>query len=144
MEHPLRRLVRAAASGNRGALTRIHRIKVAAQQGDARARSMHEAIVRIAHEQGNDRAIRDADSVALSHGKPLTTSRVHGIASEFGADAVYVIQGAAAPRAAVPASIPPAVRRAIRIGQKIGVAQELQAQRFPNGPVPTALVSELY
>jgi len=144
VEHPLVRLVRAAANGNAGALRRIGAIKTAAHQGDTRAQSMLAGLQQIARDQGSPQAIANAGAVALSHGRPLTTSRVHGIASEFGAEAEYVVQGAARPRARVPASAPYAVRRAIRVGQEVGLAQELQAQRFPNGPVPTVLADELY
>ena len=143
-EHPLRKLVRAAAAGNTGALRRIHSVKVAAHQGDTRAQSLLTAMQQIAREQGSPQALADAGTVALSHGRPLTTSRVHGIASEFGAEAGYVVAGAARPRARVPGNAPRAVQHAIRVGQEVGIAQELQAQRFPNGPVPAVLVDELY
>ena len=135
--------MRAAAGGNPNALHRIHRIKTAAYKGDTRAQSMLTALRKIAAQRGTASSV-SGDVAALSHGRPLTTSRVGDMASEFGADAVYVIEGVRKPHAVVDQRVNPVVRRAIVVGQKIGRAQELQAQRFPNGPVPSLLAHELY
>lgn len=135
-EPPLRRLLRAAAAGNREALSRVNDIKVAAQRGDVRAKSMLQAMQQMA---GTPEIVSNARAAKLSHGKPLTTARVHGIAAEFGAESANVLRGVRSPYAPISPYVTPITRQAIRTGQILGKAQQMQAVRFPGGPIPRSL-----
>ncbi len=139
---PLQQLLQAAADGNRGALARIDSIKQGAARGDRRAVSLLDALRRIAA-GGNSDMAANAQAVSISHGAPLTSTRVNGIAAEFGADSVFVLEGVRAPHAPIAVHTDPVTRKAIAFGQILGKAQELQAVRMPGGPLPKSVAVEV-
>ena len=141
-EPPLRRLLRAGEQGNPKARERINAIVAAAGRGDMRAQGLLHGLQSFAS-GGSQRREITGRAVTLSHGKPLTTSRVHGIAAEFGSDSSVVLAGIAQPHADIPGSLDPSTRLALKAGQIVGQAQALQAVRFPNSPLAPAVAYEV-
>jgi len=138
---PLKQLFLAAEAGNPQAIARIRAIQEKAAQGDLRAQSLLRALHAFRGATG-PHALKLGRAVKLSHGVPLTTARVHGIAAEFGGDSIHVLRGVRHPHVLLPRTLAPNVRTAIAAGQVVGQAQELQALRFGGAPIPAAVAWE--